>query len=238
MADTTRWALLELLKREGPQDADRLARRLGISAMGARQHLYALQGEKLVTHEREARPVGRPAKLWRLTPAADHLFHDGHADLTVSLLQAMGQTFGTEGLERLLAVRARQQVAAYRRRIPARAALRDGLAVLAQARTEEGYMAEVLAQEDGSYLLVENHCPICTAATACTGLCGAELQVFQEVLGPGVAISRTEHILAGSRRCAYRVQPLRRKPRKELERGHAPAPGLSLRSRDNDPSEA
>jgi predicted ArsR family transcriptional regulator len=206
MADTTRWALLELLKREGPQDADRLARRLGISAMGARQHLYALQGEKLVTHERQPRPVGRPAKLWRLTPAADHLFHDGHADLTVSLLQALGQAFGSQGMERLLAVRARQQVEAYRRQLSARASLRERLAALAQARTDEGYMAEVLPQEDGSYLLVENHCPICTAARACTGLCGAELQVFQEVLGSSVEVNRTEHILAGSRRCAYHVQ--------------------------------
>jgi predicted ArsR family transcriptional regulator len=198
---------LELLKREGPQDADRLAGRLGVSAMAVRQHLYALEGEKLVTHERERRPVGRPAKLWRLTPAADRLFHDGHAELTVSLLEAMGQAFGAEGMGRLLAVRARRQVEAYRRRVPARAPLRERLAALAQARTDEGYMAELLSQEDGGYLLVENHCPICTAAAACVGLCGAELEVFQEVLGPEVEVRRTEHLLAGSRRCAYRVGP-------------------------------
>jgi predicted ArsR family transcriptional regulator len=206
MTDTTRRALLELLKREGPQDAERLAGRLGVSAMAVRQHLYALQEERLVAHERERRPVGRPAKLWRLTPAADHLFHDGHADLTVSLLQALGEAFGSEGLGRLLAVRARQQVEAYRRRVPAGAALGERLAALAQARADEGYMAELLPQEDGGYLLVENHCPICTAAAACAGLCGAELEVFQEVLGPQAEVVRTEHILAGSRRCAYRVR--------------------------------
>jgi predicted ArsR family transcriptional regulator len=206
MEKATRWNLLELLKQEGPQSADCLAAKLGITAMAVRQHLYALQEEQLVTHTEEPRPVGRPAKLWRLTPAADQLFHNGHADLTVSLIEAMGQAFGSEGMDRLLAVRVRQQVEAYRRRTPTRG-LGKRLAALAQARTEEGYMAEVVKQEDGSYLLVENHCPICTAARACMGLCRAELQVFQEVLGPNVEVERTEHILAGGRRCAYRVSP-------------------------------
>jgi predicted ArsR family transcriptional regulator len=58
--------------------------------------------------------------------------------------------------------------------------------------------------KDGSFLLIENHCPICAAATACTGLCARELEVFQRVLGQ-VTIERTEHILAGARRCVYRV---------------------------------
>jgi predicted ArsR family transcriptional regulator len=31
-------------------------------------------------------------------------------------------------------------------------------------RTEEGYMAEFEAEPDGSFLLIENHCPICAAA--------------------------------------------------------------------------
>ncbi|MBI3329007.1 MAG: transcriptional regulator, partial [Nitrospinae bacterium] len=73
--------------------------------------------------------------------------------------------------------------------------------------TEEGYMAGVHPQGDRSFLLVENHCPICAAAVACTGLCGKELEVFQAVLGKGVIVERTEHIVAGARRCAYRVSP-------------------------------
>src|SRR3546814_17085422 len=70
--------------------------------MAVRQHLYDLEAEGLVTHEAEARPVGRPAKLWRLTPAADRFFPDGHAELTVSLINSMKQTFGAEGLDKLL----------------------------------------------------------------------------------------------------------------------------------------
>jgi predicted ArsR family transcriptional regulator len=50
-------------------------------------------------------------------------------------------------------------------------------------RTDEGYMAEVQLQEEGSFLLIENHCSICTAAVACTRLYRHELEVFQAVLG-------------------------------------------------------
>lgn len=62
---------------------------------------------------------------------------------------------------------------------------------------------------DGSYALIENHCPICTAARACTGLCAAELDVFRAVLGPRMSLERTEHIVSGARRCVYRAEEAR-----------------------------
>jgi predicted ArsR family transcriptional regulator len=178
--------------------------------MAVRQHLYALVDDKLVTSEEEARPMGRPAKLWRLTPAADELFPNAHADLTVSLIQSVRRAFGEGGLERLIAVRTEQQIAAYRAEVPRRGTLRARLEALARLRTREGYMAEVREEEGGALLLIENHCPICVAATACTNLCAGELQVFAEVLGKDVAVERVDHILAGARRCAYRVAARKR----------------------------
>jgi predicted ArsR family transcriptional regulator len=77
---------------------------------------------------------------------------------------------------------------------------------LSQIHGFSGYMAEVLTEPDGTLLFVENHCPICTAAASCTGLCGAELEVFQGVLDDVADVERGEHILNGDRRCAYRVQ--------------------------------
>ena len=66
-------------------------------------------------------------------------------------------------------------------------------------------MAAVEQASDGGLLLVENHCPICDAARACSGLCTAELACFREALGDDVRVERTSHILAGARRCAYRI---------------------------------
>jgi predicted ArsR family transcriptional regulator len=35
-----------------------------------------------------------------------------------------------------------------------------------------------------------------------------ELQLFQEVVGPGASIVREQHLLANAMRCIYRISPL------------------------------
>lgn len=201
----TRRAIVKLLKQEGAMDAAALASHFKISAMAVRQHLYALQKEQLVTYQEEQRAMGRPAKLWQLTPAADRFFPHGYAELTLSLINSVTEAFGSDGLERLLEIRTRQQIEAYREQILPTSRIQQRLEALANLRTNEGYMAEIQSLSDGSFLLIENHCPICAAATACTGLCSQELEVFQSTLGEDVAIARTEHLIAGGRRCVYRV---------------------------------
>jgi len=202
----SRQAILRLLKQHGPSDSGALAEQLGISAMAVRQHLYALRAQKLVTYQEEQRPIGRPAKMWSLTPAAESHFPDAHAGLTVNLLHAVEQTFGEQGVKRVVSQCAEQQIETYRSLIPAHASLQNRLKKLISLRNEEGYMAEVQRQPDGSFLLIENHCPICAAANACSKLCDAELEVFRAILGGGLVIERTEHMLASARRCVYRIR--------------------------------
>ncbi len=201
----TRRAIVKLLKQEGPTDALELSSRLKVTAMAVRQHLYELQKEGLVTYSEEPRSMGRPAKLWQLTPAADRLFPDGYAELTLSLINSVKEAFGDAGLDRLLDIRSNQQLVAYQTQISKQDSLQQRLETLAELRTDEGYMAEIQPLAEGSFLLIENHCPICAAATACVGFCAKELETFQTVLGQDVVVERTEHIIAGERRCVYRV---------------------------------
>ena len=201
----TRRAIINLLKQEGEMDSQELASRLDVSAMAVRQHLYALQDEQLVTYKEESRAMGRPAKLWQLTAAANRFFPDGYAELTLSLINSVTEAFGEGGLNRLLEIKAREQINAYQEYLVGLDTLQERLEALAEIRTQEGYMALVQPQEDGSFVLIENHCPICAAATACVGLCAKEQEVFQAALGEKFELERTEHIVAGARRCAYRV---------------------------------
>ncbi|MGZ6020359.1 MAG: helix-turn-helix transcriptional regulator, partial [Phenylobacterium sp.] len=121
------------------------------------------------------------------------------------MLAAVRVEFGDEGVERLIARRERDAENAYLQALSPAVTLESRLARLTALRVAEGYMAKWSREADGSYLLVENHCPICAAAAACQGFCRAELTLFRSVLGPDVEIERTDHILAGARRCAYRV---------------------------------
>ena len=61
----TRRRIVKLLKTEGAMDSASLAGRLKVTPMAVRQHLYALQQEKLVSAEERPVPLGRPAKHWR-----------------------------------------------------------------------------------------------------------------------------------------------------------------------------
>ena len=56
-------------------------------------------------------------------------------------------------------------------------------------------MAEVHAEKDGAFLLVEKHCPLCAAATACKGFCTSEPDLFRALLGPRVSKSRASSTL-------------------------------------------
>lgn len=183
-----------------------LARRLRLTPMAVRQHLYALQREKLVAAEERPVPLGRPAKHWRLTPEANALFPDAYAELNVALIEAVGNTFGPKGLLRVIKSRETAQRVGYARRIVPSAPLKDRLHQLARVRTEEGYMAEVRSDRRGGFLFIENHCPICAAAATCQGFCTTELDLFRTVLGPDISVERTEHILSGDRRCVYAVR--------------------------------
>lgn len=201
---STRQVLLDTLKRGGPQSAAILSEALDVTPMAVRQHLYALEAEGLVANSSKPAGRGRPTKAWALTDEAARIFPDAHQGLAVELLKSVEALFGPEGTEKVIARHSEVQRAAYERRLAGVSSLKTRLERLADARSDEGYMASV--ERDGAdWLFMENHCPVCAAAKICTRLCANELQVFQTVLGPEVSITREEHILAGARRCLYRI---------------------------------
>ena len=211
MAESSEQRILYLLKSRGPQSAAELARQLAMSSVGARKHLHNLLEQDLVTYADQPAKVGRPKRTWALSDAGHARFPDRHSDLTVELIGAVREVFGDDGLDRLIDARERDTLASYRVELADCADLGQRVRRLASLRRREGYMAEARRQGDGSYLLVENHCPVCAAAAVCQGLCRSELDVFRRVLGRAAKVSREDHILAGARRCAYRIEPVERR---------------------------
>jgi predicted ArsR family transcriptional regulator len=193
------------LKTRGSQTAADVGLRFGMTPVGARQHLLQLEAAGLVGSEYKLEGRGRPRKYWSLTQSGNARFPDRHSDLTLELLRSMRDVFGDGSLEMLIKHREQASIASYRMVVDTKPSLARKLNALAKIRTREGYMASVSGEAAGAFLFIENHCPICAAAAACQGLCRSELAIFRAVLGPGVAIERVDHILAGARRCAYRI---------------------------------
>lgn len=197
--------ILILLKTEGPQLAATIGGALGISSEAARQQLTKMAEEGLVEPVTEAASGrGRPKQLWHLTVAGNRQFPDGHADLTATLLSTMASQLGQGAVDAVISARETDTLRRYRSEIDAASDLPSRVASLAAIRTQEGYMADHWQEDDGSLMLVENHCPICAAACACSGFCRSELETFRTILG--AQVEREEHILLGARRCAYRIR--------------------------------
>ncbi|WP_296600794.1 winged helix-turn-helix transcriptional regulator [Phenylobacterium sp.] len=197
--------ILFQLKTRGPAETLALAGALDISRQAVLQHLERLVSEGLVGHADERRGVGRPRRVWSLTPAAQARFPDTHAQLTLEMLDALRAEFGEAGVERMIARREAVTANIYVQAMADARSLESRVARLSEIRTAEGYMADWSPDPGGGFLFVENHCPICAAAAACQGFCRAEMLVFRRALGDDVTIERVEHILAGGRRCAYRI---------------------------------
>jgi predicted ArsR family transcriptional regulator len=203
---STRIEIVEILKRCGEMTSHALAEQLSLTPMAVKLQLYDLEKEgvvRSVTAESHSR--GRPSKLWSLADKSDQFFPNAHAELSRDLLVRIRRTLGERALDQVIDSRAADQASRYEEALRPLSSLRAKLDRLASLRSEEGYMANVEIM-DGCLMLIENHCPICTAARECVKLCSSELEVFQKVLAPEYTVERSEHIVQGARRCAYRVR--------------------------------
>lgn len=198
--------ILHLLKREGRLTANQLAKHLGITPMGARQHLSSLTQRGLIDSEDVKVKVGRPHKYWFLTAQGHEHFIDRHSDLTLDMLDAVIETFGQSGLDSLTQTRQAKLIQHYKKHLSSAHSWQQALQLFVKMRDDEGYMTELETDGD-NFLFIENHCPIRKAATHCPNLCQSELQILTQLFGDQCEIQRQEHMLKLDRRCAYLLKP-------------------------------
>lgn len=198
--------IMQRLKTRGPQSVKILSKQLDMTTMGVRQHLAELESKGLVGQTQEERQTrGRPVHLWKLSAAGHGRFPDTHSQTTIEIIDVIRSTLGEQSLNQLIAQRSDKIEAQYREQLGTIAPeLQLQIEKLAQLRSDEGYMAEVRLLPDG-FMLIENHCPICTAATSCQQFCETELDLFQRLFEDRAIVTRTDHLLAGARRCAYKI---------------------------------
>ncbi|MEF1254522.1 helix-turn-helix transcriptional regulator [Vibrio sp. M260112] len=196
--------ILQTIKKDGAVTAKQLAEQLNMTTMGARQHLQSLQKDGFLSFEDLKVKVGRPTRHWSLTPQGHAQFADRHSELTIQVIEAVETLFGAEGVQKVANEREAKTLANYQAELSHCPDVLSKLTKLVELRKQEGYMAE-LEQTPQGYVLIENHCPICKAATRCPSLCQSELNVFQSLLGKDVSIERSEHIIQGQRRCVYSI---------------------------------
>ncbi len=204
---TTRRAILNVLKRQGPLDAAAVAEALSLTPAAVRQQLARLEEDGLLSHRDEtAEPAGRgrPRHLYELTAAAEALSPKRYGDLTTELLGYLGGP-GASQVDELFEQRRRRRVADA---LPRTADLPfdEQVAALTAILDADGYLAEAERLEDGSWRITEHNCAILTVAHGFSQACSSELAFIRDAL-PGATVRRVAHIMDGAHVCAYVVSP-------------------------------
>lgn len=196
--------ILMFLKMRGEATSLSISEELSITKEGARKHLLNLAEEGLIRSVSKSEGVGRPSTYYILTEKGLSRFPDSHADVTVQILRSVKNLLGENALDLLINDREKNTYERYKKGLVKAESLEQRLNVLVKIRSEEGYMAE-WTKEGNDYFLIENHCPICAAATECQGFCRAELSNFRNLIGQDYQVERVNHILSGSQRCVYKI---------------------------------
>jgi len=198
--------ILRRLKTRGPQSVKILSNQLGMTTMGVRQHLADLGRKGVVKQTQEEKQTrGRPVRLWKLTKSGHENFTDSDSQITLELIEAVRSSLGEDSLDVVIEERHKPLLRKYKSEMDdAGQTLELRIKKLAELRNQEGYMAEVRLTPTG-WLLIENHCPIRSIAESCQQLCQSELEIFRELFRGRGEVERIDHLLAGARRCAYRI---------------------------------
>jgi predicted ArsR family transcriptional regulator len=188
-ADRTRDAVARLVLESGPQTAQTLATRLGLSAAGVRRHLDALVADGLLSETTPKRAVqrgrGRPARTYAVTDAGRAAFPHGYDELATTALRYLRLVEGDAGVQAF----AEHRAGALERELAPVSPLSspvDRARALALALTSRGYAAGI---EDGAapgvtgVQICQHHCPIADVAQEFPELCEAETRAFERVLG-------------------------------------------------------
>ena len=205
----TQQILLQRLKTRGPQSVKILSKQLDITTMGVRQHLNELAAQGLVTTTAENHQTrGRPAHYWQLTHTGHRQFPDSHAVACVTLITRIRNQFGDEALQDIIRGNQDADLNRYQKALEQTDSdLASQLSKLAELRSEEGFMAEVRLIPNG-WLLIQNHCPIYYAAQSSQHYCHSELRLLTTLLSGRATVERTDYLLDGARRCAYKVSAI------------------------------
>jgi predicted ArsR family transcriptional regulator len=197
----TRWQILETLKKRGPSTLDELARSIGLVAPTVRVHLSVLQRDNLVTADEVRGKVGRPHFLYSLTEDALELFPRHYDRLARSILAELRESYGSEKVAEILMRMTERWVEELAPRLEGKS-LSDRVAVVAEARREEGAMAE-WSEAGGGYVFAQYNCPSLRVAQSHPELCRAEEHFLRLALRAD--IKRRACVLSDARCCAFLV---------------------------------
>lgn len=201
----SRRAILTTLKQRGPATIAQLADELALTGEAVRQQLLQLHRdgwvEARIERSDERSRTGRPATIYRLSEAGDHLFPKQYDGLTVAMLDAVSEEIGGDALTRVLSRMTDERVAAVGNSMRGLTLAQKVMALKSWYLNDDPYMD--IESNGGAYLLKERNCPFLNTAMRRPVLCAVSVNALTRVLG--FKVVRDEKFQNGDGRCVFRV---------------------------------
>ena len=202
----SREQILGFLHQHRQATVKELAKLLGLTPTGVRQHLTLLERDGMVeAHDLRGR-VGRPAHVYSLSDRAEAIFPKNYAMLTNLLLEEVRTMAGAEALQQLLRRVSARMADRYAERVAGKS-LPERVETTASILRELG--SEVEVQENGEDCLIRQcTCPYPQVAKRHSAVCALEVDFVQRMTGTDARLVGS--LLRGDPACAYRIRPAAR----------------------------
>lgn len=196
------------LKRSGGLSVSDLARKLEMSYMGVKQHCITLEAKGyLETWRVPRKKVGRPQKLYKLTPKCHPLFPSGGIEVIVDLLENVSRTFGETAPEKLLYHYFENQRDAWIKEVQRSKSLAEKTCRLVEARLTQGHVASCEHSKKEGLIIEEYHHPLAKIFELYPRLKSIEISMMEQTLGAQITYSEKEGDQS-TKRDTYKINTL------------------------------
>jgi predicted ArsR family transcriptional regulator len=198
--DASDSGFLNELHRIGPATVQEICSSIGVTATAVRQRLVRLQRLDFVDRDLVRANRGRPHYVYRVSDKGLRQLGDNYGDLALILWREIRWI---EDSTTRAAITSRIREALVERLGTFESGgILERLKQLNEALVRRGYDVE-LETAEGLPILRENNCPYQELAEEDRGICGLELEVFQQSLGTEVRLSQC--CLDGHHCCEFEI---------------------------------
>jgi len=178
---STKYEIMQLLKKGAGTDLESLSKKLGVSQMAVYKHLRELEKDGLVEHVARKNGVGRPRMFFKPTPKSAGVYPTDYVRISLMVLEYIEDRLGMQGLDDVARRIQDRAVGKYLGRV-GDGSLYQRAKKLASIRDDHGFFGEARATDKGTVELVHHNCPIACFALKYPALCEQERVMIQKVL--------------------------------------------------------
>lgn len=205
------WALiLEALKVSDGMPVSDLARELGMSYMGVKQHCVKLTEMGFLEEwrvPREQKEAGRPEKLYRIKEKCESLFPEAGVELTLAMMGGVKAIYGDSAPEKLLFYYFEQLREQWKSKVRVGKSMVEKATRLADLREKAGWFNRCHYGSTTGFRIEEFHSPMAKIYAKYPNAVRMELQMMEQLLGTKVLRTMLS-IGKGRRRVVYEIATL------------------------------